>query len=97
MNLLKGLKIALRVIFGPLSCSCHCCTYPVFPLLFKPLLEPVDLLLQYVDPLRELGGRQLLFLVVAGAKRRTPSATGEIDNNSINFPPTAPFAQPAHA
>lgn len=29
-------------------------SYPVFPLLFKPLLEPVDLFLQYVDPLCEL-------------------------------------------
>lgn len=30
-------------------------SYPVFPLLLKPLLEPVDLFLQHVDPLRELG------------------------------------------
>lgn len=65
----------------------YCCTYPVFPLLFKPLLEPVDLLLQNVDPLCELGRRQLLFLIVAGAKGRTPSATGEI-HDIVNF--TAP-------
>lgn len=40
----------------------------------------MDLLLQYVDPLCELGGCQLLFLVVTGAKRRTPSATAEMRN-----------------
>lgn len=51
----------------------------------------MDLLLQYVDPLRELGGRQLLFLVVAGAKRRTPPATGEIHSNSVNFPLGGPL------
>lgn len=53
-------------------------SYPVFPLLLKPLLEPVDLFLQYVDPLRELGWRQLLLLIVTGAEGGTPSATGDI-------------------
>lgn len=53
------------------------CTYPVFPLVFKLLLKPVDLFLQDVDPLRELGGCQLLFLIVAGAKGWAPSATKE--------------------
>lgn len=43
-------------------------------LLLKLLLEPVDLFLQNVDPLRELGRRQLLFLVIAGAERRAAAA-----------------------
>lgn len=42
--------------------------YPVFPLLFKPLLKLVDLLLQDVDSLSELGGRQLLFLIITRSK-----------------------------
>lgn len=45
------------------------CTYPVLVLLLKLLLEPVDLFLQNVDPLRELRRRQLLLLVIAGAER----------------------------
>ena len=44
-------------------------SYPVFTLLFKPLLKLVDLFLQYMNPLCELGGCQLLFLVVTGAER----------------------------
>lgn len=39
--------------------------HPVLALLLEPLLEPMDLLLQHVDPLSELGRCQLLLLVVA--------------------------------
>lgn len=46
-------------------------SHPVFSLLFKPFLKPVDLFLQDVNPLRELRRRQLLLLllVVVGAQR----------------------------
>lgn len=44
-------------------------THPVFSLLFKLLIKPVDLLLQYMNPLRELGGGQLLSFIITGAKR----------------------------
>lgn len=56
-------------------------SYPVFPLLLKPLLEPVDLFLQDVDPLCELGWRQLLLVIVTGAEGGTPSATGDNRND----------------
>lgn len=45
-----------------------CCKYPVFPVVFKLLLESLDLLLENMNPLSELGGGQLLSLVVAGAE-----------------------------
>lgn len=38
-------------------------------LFLELLLEPMDLFLQHVDPLCELRRRQLLFLIVTGAKR----------------------------
>lgn len=44
-------------------------TYPVFSLLFILLLKPVDLFLQYMNPLCELGGGQLLSFIITGAKR----------------------------
>lgn len=66
------LKMSFESDFG-----CYYCSYPVFTFLFKPLLEPVNLFPQYVDPLCDLGRRQLLLLIVTGAKRRTPSATGD--------------------
>lgn len=59
------------------------CAYPVLVLLLELLLEPVDLFLQNVDPLRELGRRQLLFLVVAGAERRAAPAAAE--SRGVNF------------
>lgn len=59
------------------------CTYPVLVLLLKLLLEPVDLFLQDVDPLRQLGRRQLLFLVIAGAERRAAPAAAE--SRGVNF------------
>lgn len=52
-------------------------------LLLKLLLEPVDLFLQDVDPLRELGRRQLLFLVITGAERRAAPAAAE--SRGVNF------------
>lgn len=58
--------------------------YPVFSLLFKLLLKSVDLFLQDMNPLCELSWCQLLFLIVTGAKRWTPPATGEI--NDVNIP-----------
>lgn len=51
--------------------------HPVLALLLEPLLEPMDLLLQHVDPLGELRRCQLLFVVVAGAKGGTAPAAGE--------------------
>lgn len=51
--------------------------HPVLALLLEPLLEPMDLLLQHVDPLGELRRRQLLLLVVAGAEGGTAPAAGE--------------------
>lgn len=51
--------------------------HPVFTLLLEPLLEPMDLLLQHVDPLGELRRRQLLLLVVAGAKGGTAPTAAE--------------------
>lgn len=54
-------------------------------LLLKLLLEAVDFFLEDVDPLCELGCRQLLFLVIAGAERWTPPAAAE--SHCVNSAP----------
>lgn len=50
--------------------------HPVLALLLEPLLEPMDLLLQHVDPLAELRRCQLLLLVIAGAEGGTAPTAG---------------------
>ena len=59
--------------------------HPVFPFIFKLFLKPVDLLLEHVDPLGELNGRQLLLLLVTGPQGRTPAATAHAHKTEVNI------------